>query len=407
MGFGKAVIAQGGGPTAVINHSLTGAIFEILRGGDVDAVYGAVHGVEGIANENFIDLSHTPTDMLNRIASTTGSALSSTRDKPDENYCAQMFDVLRAHDVRKFYYIGGNDSADTCRIVSQQAESVGYDLKVTHIPKTVDNDLLVNDHTPGFGSAAKFVSHAFAGADMDNRSLPGIYLGVVMGRDAGFLTAASALGCSNHRESPLLVYIPEFAFDTDRFLAQIEETYARFGRCMIAVSEGIRGADGTPILAQLYKDIDRDPHGNYQLSGNGQLADSLASLIKNTVKAKVRADTFGYIQRSFAGAVSAVDAHEACAVAEAAVQFSRQKEFRSGSAAIIRTGEYSVEYQLTTLESVARSTKSMAPEFYDCASAKITESFLNYAKPLIDTLPHCTILNGEPVPQLLRKKSYL
>ncbi len=405
MKFGKAVIAQGGGPTAVINHSLAGAISALIRHGEIDALYGAIHGVEGVANEQFIDLTSISPELLQRVAATTGSALGSTRDKPDESYCARMFEVLKAQDVRKFFYIGGNDSADTCRIIAKQAESTGYELQVTHIPKTVDNDLLVNDHTPGYGSAAKFVAHAFAGADMDNRSLPGIYLGVVMGRDAGFLTAASALGCCNHQDSPLLVYIPEYSFDTERFLSQVESTYRRFGRCMIAVSEGIRAEDGDPVLAKLHPNLDRDPHGNYQLSGNGHLADSLGALIKTHLAVKVRADTFGYIQRSFAGAISSIDANEARLVAEAAVNFSFGKEYRSGSAAIVRTGDYVVEYQLTSLESVARSTKSLGADFYDPITAKMTQSFFNYARPLIDELPHCTILTGNPVPQILRKRS--
>jgi len=403
--FGKAVIAQGGGPTAVINQSLAGAVRALLRSNSVDAVYGAVHGVKGIANEQFLNLSSCSMANLDLVAQTPGSALGSTRDKPDSSYCEQMFDVLRAHDVRHFYYIGGNDSADTCRIIAEQAQTEKYELRVVHIPKTVDNDLLMNDHTPGYGSAAKFVSYAFAGADMDNRSLPGIYLGVVMGRDAGFLTAASSLHCSAHSESPLLVYVPEFSFDTDRFLSQIESTYSKFGRCLVAVSEGIRAVDGEPILAKLSSKLDQDPHGNFQLSGNGQLADSLAELIKKQIKTKVRADTFGYIQRSFPGAVSAVDAREAFEVAESAVRFSFDPQFQAGSATITRTSDYAVQYGITSLESVARATKFLSADMYDMESAKMTDVFLRYAKPLVDELPHCTLLTGEPVTKILRKKS--
>ena len=187
MSSGKILVAQGGGPTAVINQSLVGVVLEARRFSQVTQIYGARHGVRGIVNEDFVDLTQETTHNLERVAATPSSALGSTRDKPDVAYCQQIFKVLQAHQIGHFFYIGGNDSSDTVRIVSEEARKAGYPLRCMHIPKTIDNDLVGNDHTPGFPSAARFVAQAFAGANLDNAALPGVYVGVVMGRHAGFL----------------------------------------------------------------------------------------------------------------------------------------------------------------------------------------------------------------------------
>ena len=187
------MIAQGGGPTAVINQSLVGVTLEARKFAQVTRVYGALYGVQGIVDEQFIDLTQETTHNLEQVADTPSSALLSTRDKPDVQYCREIFKVLKAHDVRYFFYIGGNDSADTVRIVNEEANQADYEFRAIHVPKTIDNDLVLSDHTPGYGSAARFVASAFTGVNLDNRALPGVYIGVVMGRHAGFLTAASAL----------------------------------------------------------------------------------------------------------------------------------------------------------------------------------------------------------------------
>ena len=184
--FSKVLVAQGGGPTAVINQSLVGAVLESRKFRQVERVYGAFHGVRGIVDENFADLTQETTHNLELVAGTPSSALGSTRDKPDVKYCQEIFNVLRAHKIGCFFYIGGNDSSDTVRIVSQEAKAHGYPLRAVHIPKTIDNDLVVNDHTPGFPSAARFVAQAFAGANLDNWALPGVYIGVVMGATRAF-----------------------------------------------------------------------------------------------------------------------------------------------------------------------------------------------------------------------------
>jgi 6-phosphofructokinase 1 len=398
---GKAVIAQGGGPTAVINQSLVGAVLQARKYTCIENIYGAIHGVRGIINEEFLDLTQATTHNLEKVACSPSSAMLSTRDKPDEEYCAKIFKVLKAHNVRYFYYIGGNDSADTCRIVNENAKKAGYELRVVHIPKTIDNDLLVTDHCPGFGSAGRFVALAFAGLNLDNRSLPGVYIAVIMGRHAGFLTATSIFAKKYPDDGPHCIYLPEKPFDTEKFLADIDKYYKQYGRCVVAVSEGIADKNGTPIIATLSPNREKDAHGNIQLSGTGALGDALANLVKEKLKIKrVRCDTFGYLQRSFLGVVSEVDAQEAREVGEKAVQFSVWEDV-DGSVAIRRIGDYSVEYFLTSLESVAKSTKQMANEYIDEANATVTEAFKDYARPLIGLMPDYERISAPTVSKLL------
>ena len=379
---GKVVVAQGGGPTAVINQSLVGAVLESRKFPQITKVYGALGGVSGIIHENFLDLTQETTNNLERVAVTPSSALGSTRDKPDEKYCEEIFKVFRAHDVRYFFYIGGNDSSDTVRIVNQQAEKSGYEFRAIHIPKTIDNDLVINDHTPGFPSAAKFVAQAFSGLNLDNRALPGVHIGVIMGRHAGFLTAASAIARKYPDDGPHLIYLPERPFSLEQFLKDVKEQYDKHGRCLIAVSEGIQDVDGTPILATLQK-TERDAHGNMQLSGTGALGEQLSKQIKEKLGIKrVRADTFGYLQRSFLGCVSEVDQREAREVGEKAAQFAIWHNI-DGSITIHRTGYYSVDYQLSRLEDIAAKTKLMPDSFINKAGNGVTDAFTHYLMPLL------------------------
>jgi 6-phosphofructokinase 1 len=380
---GKVVVAQGGGPTAVINQSLVGVVVEARKFNQVTRVYGAVNGVQGIVNEEFMDLTQETTHNLEQVANTTSSAMLSTRDKPDEEYCGRIFKVLKAHDVRYFFYIGGNDSSDTAHIVNQNAERAGYDLRCVHIPKTIDNDLVINDHTPGFPSAARFVALAFMGANLDNRALPGVYIAVVMGRHAGFLTAASSLGRAYPDDGPHLIYVPERPFSVERFLGDVDAVVSKHRRCVVAVSEGIVDDQGTPIMTKLTENVERDAHGNVQLSGTGALGDLLADTVRNKLTIKrVRADTFGYLQRCFMGVVSDVDQHEAREVGEKAVQFALWHDV-DGSVTIHRTGNYSVDYQLTPLTEIAGKTKHMPDTFINSQGNDVTEAFYAYARPLL------------------------
>lgn len=402
MSSGKILVAQGGGPTAVINQSMVGVALEARRFHSVTRVYGALHGVRGIVDEDFLDLTQETSHNLELVAATPSSALGSTRDKPDAAYCARIFETLRAHEIEHFFYIGGNDSADTVRIVSQEARQAGYPLRCIHIPKTIDNDLAGNDHTPGFPSAARFVAQAFAGANLDNAALPGVYVGVVMGRHAGFLTAAASLGKKFPDDGPHLIYLPERVFDLERFLADVKAMVERHGRCVIAVSEGIHDAAGEPVATLLAKEIERDQHGNVQLSGTGALADLLCDEIKAKLGIKrVRGDTFGYLQRSFIGCVSDVDQREAREVGEKAVQFAFWGE-RDGSVAIRRTGFYSVDYELQPLEAVAGKTRTMEDEFISESGTDVTDAFRLYLRPLLGSgMPDAFRLRGARVPKVL------
>jgi 6-phosphofructokinase len=404
MSSGKILVAQGGGPTAVINQSLVGVVLEARRFSQVTRVYGALHGVRGIVDEQFVDLTQETSHNLELVAATPSSALGSTRDKPDIAYCQKIFAVLRAHEIEHFFYIGGNDSSDTVRIVSLEAQKAGYPLRCIHIPKTIDNDLVGNDHTPGFPSAARFVAQAFSGANLDNASLPGVYVGVVMGRHAGFLTAAAALGKKFPDDGPHLIYVPERTFVLEQFLADVKDAYARYGRCVIAVSEGIHDASGAAIASLLAKEVERDAHGNVQLSGTGALADLLCDEIKDKLGIKrVRGDTFGYLQRSFIGCVSDVDQREAREVGEKAVQFAMWGE-RDGSVAIRRSGNYAVDYELVPLESVAGKTRVMEDAFINASGTGVTDAFRQYLQPLLGAgMPDAHRLRAAPVARILNK----
>jgi 6-phosphofructokinase len=401
---GKILVAQGGGPTAVINQSLAGCVIEARKYAGVERVYGANHGVRGVVDEEFLDLTQETTHNLELVAGTPCSALGSTRDKPDLAYCREIFKVLQAHEISTFFYIGGNDSCDTLRIVSEEAAAVDYALRCVHIPKTIDNDLLINDHTPGYPSAARFVACAFAGVNLDNAALPGVYVGVVMGRHAGYLTAASTLGRKYDDDGPHLIYLPERAFGIDAFLDDVKAVHDRLGRCVVAVSEGVHDASGDAIAAKLAGRNETDAHGNIQLSGTSSLADLLTGLIRDNLQIKrVRGDTLGYLQRSFLGCVSDVDQREAREVGEKAVQFAHWGN-SDGSVTIHRTGFYSVEYRLSPLGDVARETRAMDDQFIAPSGNDVTRDFLLYLRPLLGSgMPDAFRLRPNRVEKILGK----
>ncbi len=402
---GKVLVAQGGGPTPVINQSIVAVALEARKFSQVTAVYGAIHGVRGIIEENFVDLSRETTHNLEQVAGTPSSGLLSTRDKPDEEYCARMFKVMQAHDIRYFFYVGGNDSSDTVRIVNEQAREANYELRAIHIPKTIDNDLEENDHCPGFGSAARFVAQAFTGVNLDNRALRGIYIGVVMGRHAGFLTAASALARKYYDDGPHLVYVPERAFEMDKFLADVDRIYQKHGLCTIAVSEGISDPQGTAMITKLLGTEERDSHGNLQLSGTGALGDLLSNEIRKGLGIKrVRSDTFGYLQRSFMGIQSDRDAHEAREVGEKAVQYAMWDHV-DGSVVIRRPVlDYSVDYALVPIEKVAGKTRHMPDNFINAEGNGVTDAFRQYCRPLLGSnLPEPHRLRAPVVSKILLK----
>ncbi|MFO1035282.1 MAG: 6-phosphofructokinase [Geminicoccaceae bacterium] len=399
----KVLVAQGGGPTVVINQSLVGVVLEARKFQHVQRIYGARHGVRGIVDEDLVDLTRETSHNLEMVAQTPSSALGSTRDKPDRKYCHEIFKVLRMHGIGYFLYIGGNDSVDTVRIVAEEAADAAYDLRCIHVPKTIDNDLAVTDHCPGYPSAARFVAQAFMSANLDNRSLPGVYVAVVMGRHAGWLTAAAALGQKYLDDGPHLIYLPERDFVLDKFLADVKGVMDRNGRCIVAVSEGIHDSSGTEIATLLAKEVERDAHGNVALSGTTSLADLLTTAIKDRLGFKrVRGDTFGYLQRSFVGCVSDLDRHEAREVGEKGVQYAMWGT-KNGSVTIHRTGFYSCEYRLTPLDEVAGRTRTMPDEFIDLAGTGVTDAFRMYLRPLLGSgMPEAHLLRLNPVEKVLK-----
>lgn len=385
--IGKMVIGQSGGPTAVINQSLVGAVLAARGQANITGILGARHGIAGIMKEDFIDLTTQSVEQLELVATTPAAALGSVRLKPGKAECEKVFEVFRKNDVRYFFYIGGNDSAETAHIIAEMAKEANYDFCTVHIPKTIDNDLKVTDHCPGFASAARFVALAFMGDDRDNRALAGIKVNVVMGRSAGFLTAASALARQAEGDGPHLIYLPERVFDVDQFKQDVRDAVAKHGRCVIAASEGISDKDGNPISTS----GEKDSHGNVQLSGSGALGDTLAALVKEAFagqKVRVRADTFGYLQRSFPTIVSEIDAKEARMVGEHAVNHAVATA-EPGSVAIRRLSSkpYSSECFITPLSSVAREATEMKGEYINAAGNDVTQAWLDYVAPLVGELP--------------------
>lgn len=273
-------------------------------------------------------------------------------------------------------------------------------MSCIHIPKTIDNDLTVNDHTPGFPSAARFVAQAFMGINLDNRALPGVYVGVVMGRHAGFLTASAALARKYPDDGPHAVYLPERAFDTDSFLGEVKGHMERHGRCVLAVSEGISDKNHVPVAETLMGETEKDPHGNVQLGGDA-LAGFLTKLVKDRLGYKrVRGDTFGYVQRGFVGCVSDVDQREAREAGEKAVKFAMAGA-RKGSVTIHRIGSYAVDYRLSPLEDIAAKTRTMPDGFITASGTDVTDAFDHYLRPLLGSaMPEVSRLRNVAVPKL-------
>ena len=414
---GNAVIGQSGGPTAVINRSFIGAIMEARKHAEILELYGARHGVQGMLKNEYVPLFDQPNFVLNQIAKTPAAALGSVRHKPTKDEIRKIFDNFKKMDVRYFFYIGGNDSAETAYIINSFAAHEGYDLRVVHIPKTIDNDLLVTDHCPGFGSAARFVTCAFIGDNEDNRALKGVKINVVMGRNAGYLTASSLMARQYPKDGPHLVYIPELPFDLDKFLEDVDRTYKEHGRALIAVSEGInrqgiynlKEEEKPEYISQWLLEfmqlklpekympksngtaVELDSHGNVSLSGSGMMGDILALIVKSSLNIKrVRSDTLGYPQRSFPLAISETDAEEAYRVGVDAVIAAVQDNFDEGSIAIKRkdmSGIYGIETAVTPLQSVQKHTKNFPREWISENAIIDERKFGEYVKPLIGTLP--------------------
>lgn len=394
---GKALIAQSGGPTGVINASLVAAVKETRQHPEITAIYGSRYGLQGALKQDLINLGIEGDRTLDFVAKTSGSALGSARKKPEPEECVTVFRVCKAHDIRYLFYIGGNDSAEAADIINKDAKQAGYELHIFHIPKTIDNDLKFSDHTPGYGSAARYIALEFMGFTNDQRSLPGIHIVKTMGRKNGSLTSASVLGKRAENDAPHLVYIPEYPVSIDDFVKDVLITYKKYGTCVVAVSEGAKTTEGEELVTVAARELygksellPKDSHGNIQLSGFGVDLDYLlCKVIEAGEGIRVRTDRETYNQRCHPTIVSEVDRKEAAIVGRQAVIEAIRWD-SDGSIAIKRTGygpDYGIKLFVTPLESVAKGTKSMPEEFYDPAKKMPTDAFRTYAQDLVGELP--------------------
>ena len=383
------LIMQSGGCTPVLNRSLYGIMQEALARRDaIGGIYGARYGMEGIINTDIIDLRRTPADEWRRIARTPGAVLGSTRRKLRDEDVQPVLDTLRKHNIGCWFIIGGNDSATTGHSIGQAAEADGLPLTVVNVPKTIDNDIVLTDHSPGYGSAARFVALATMGAGRDAEAM-GIAAPVtiieVMGRDAGWLAAASAFAKRDERDAPHFIGVPEIPLDETRFLDCIEYAYRRYGFAVAVIAENIRTPDCEPIGEQ-GEPFHVDDFGHPYYDGPSRY---LALQVSARLGVRARHEKPGTIQRSMMACVSHTDAHEASIAGSAAVRRAIAGE-RDIIITLKRTSgnRYACTTGTAPLQAVGGKVKRMPPEFLDPANHFVTQAFLDYARPLLgDALP--------------------
>lgn len=394
---GTAVVAHGGGPTAVINASLAGVIEERQQHHEITALYGARYGIKGVLEEDFIDLDREDPELVELIGRTPGSALGSCRYKVKEGDYDRILEVFKAHDVRYFFYTGGNDSMDTALKVAQLARQKDYELRVIGIPKTIDNDLAETDHCPGYGSAALFYACALRDIGADIRELPGrVTVVEVMGRNAGWLVAATALARHQPDDPPQLIYLPERPLSADKLLADVEEVYRQLGYAVIAVSEGQRDEKGEPFGADM---IAADGF-SHQLAGN--LAHVLSQVITRRLKLRARSEKPGLLGRTSAAFVSESDRQEARMCGREAVR-AAVAGLSERMVSLLR--EPGTDYRVTTglveLERVANVERRFPEEWIAPQGNDVGEPFLAYVRPLAGFVEPRPRLRGMPVPKRL------
>ena len=381
------LVMQSGGPTPVINRSLFGLCDEAAKSGAFTGILGAQGGVEGVLGNRAFDLASVSTEVWRSIAVAPGAALGTTRKKLADADLAQVIDFIERRKITHWLIIGGNDSASTALTVGAAASNAGLDLKVLLVPKTVDNDLVGTDHSPGYGSAARFVASATQGAGRDAEAMgPAAPITVieVAGRHSGWLAAASVLGKREPRDAPHVVVTPETPFDQSQVLSRVENAYRRYGFAVAVIQENVRDRHNRPLIGD-GPPLHVDDFGNEYHEGAGRY---LTTLITDHLRVRVRYDRPGTIQRSMAELVSSVDAREAEGVGRAAVRHALDGE-TDRMVSIVRVGNdpYESEIGVTPLEPVAGAHKTMPAQFLD-SDGMPTCAFLDYARPLI----------GEPLP---------
>ncbi len=395
---GAAIIGQSGGPSAVINASAYGVIKTALESEHITKVYGAFHGIVGVLNDRLMVMDEEDPAELERLLYTPSSALGSCRykiadpDVDDTDY-KRILEVFKKRNIRYFFYNGGNDSMDTCNKINRYMKKVGYECRVFGVPKTIDNDLFGTDHCPGFASAAKYIATSIMEVSRDSNVYDKGMITIVecMGRHAGWLTAASALA-NLSGEGPDLIYLPETDFDMDDFMDDVIDIYKRYGRCLVAVSEGVHYSDGAFVSEA--KTSGTDGFGHAQLGG---LAARLASIVKAATGAKVRGIELSLLQRCAAHCASLTDIEESFNAGKVAVESALAGH--SGKMVGFtceRVKGYKCKYELFDLEKVANYEKKVPPEWITDDHTNVTDDFIRYCLPLIQGETKLEYENGLP-----------
>ena len=384
---GNAIFGQSGGPTSVINSSAAGVITEALKQkGVIDKVYGAANGIVGILHENFFDMGQEDPEELMLLKNTPSSALGSCRYKladaeVDDTDYKRILEVFKAYNIRYFFYNGGNDSMDTCNKISKYLQKAGYECRVMGVPKTIDNDLFGTDHCPGFASAAKYIATSIMEVYLDARvyDIGMITFIEIMGRNAGWLTAASALaGYKGY--GPDLIYLPEVDFDLEKMTEDVERIYKQTGKVIVAVSEGVKTKEGK-FIPELVGEVKVDAFGHKQMGGTASV---LANYITQKINCKVRAIELSLLQRCAAHCASKTDVEESFLSGQTAVQAAVRGETDKMVAFKRAAGkEYKCEIVLLPLDQVANTEKRVPAEWITPAGNYVTDDFVKYALPLI------------------------
>lgn len=389
----NAIVGQSGGPTAVINASLYGVVYEALNREDVFGnVYGMINGIEGFLHDQLMDMK--PLDAsgeLELIKTTPGSYLGSCRYKLPEDLSdtvyPKLFEKFEKYNIGYFFYIGGNDSMDTVSKLSRYAASINSDIRFMGLPKTIDNDLVLTDHTPGFGSAAKYVAStvreiAIDASVYDNKQ--SVTIVEIMGRHAGWLTAASALARKFKNDNPVLIYLPEVAFDQDAFIEKIKSSLETTSNLVVCISEGIHTADGT-FICELGSEVGVDTFGHKMLTGSGKY---LENLVKERLGVKVRSVELNVSQRCSSAMLSKTDQKEAIASGSFGVTAAIKGEtgkmvaFKRQSPLTL-DADYVLNYATEDVNEICNKEKTVHLEWISEDGSDVTEAFLAYARPLV------------------------
>ena len=400
--IGNAVVGQSGGPTAAINATLAGVIVgarELHAHGIIETLYGMRNGIEGFLEEKLINLTERfeNSEDVELLKATPAAALGSCRKKlksydVDGETYAKLLSIFKKYNIRYFFYIGGNDSMDTVHKLSEYAAAHDYEMRVVGVPKTIDNDLMATDHTPGFGSAAKFVAVTVKEIirDIEVYAMKAVTIVEIMGRDAGWLTAASALAGVNDGHGPALVYLPERAFDKDKFIRDVRLALEKNPAVLVAASEGIRFADGTYVAEDGSK---LDAFGHKQLSGVGKV---LEGIVKAEIGCKVRSIELSLTQRCAAHVASKTDIEESVAIGAQAVRAAADGARGVMMTFVRQPGDYFVKIESADISKIANAARSVPDEYINDESNGITEAGINYLLPLISGEVAPAYENGLP-----------